>query len=101
MKMAVIGNAETVLGFSLAGVHGQVAESAPQVNLALDQVLNDPQIGIVIVTEDAADLVPARMAQLKMRSTVPLVVEIPGPAGPRPDQPSLSEVIRRAVGVKF
>lgn len=44
MKMVVIGNAETVLGFSLAGVDGQIAESASQANLALDQALNDPQV---------------------------------------------------------
>jgi vacuolar-type H+-ATPase subunit F/Vma7 len=36
-----------------------------------------------------------------LRSTVPLVIEIPGPGGMRPDYPSLSEIIRRAIGVKI
>ena len=42
-----------------------------------------------------------RVDTLKIRSTRPLVIEIPGPAGPNPDQPTLSEIIRRTIGVKI
>lgn len=101
MKMLVIGHPETVSGFSLVGVHGQVARTAEEVNQALDEALSAEDVGIVLVTEDVADLIQPRMDQLKLRSTVPLVVEIPGPEGPRPDRPSLSEVIRRAIGVRI
>jgi len=101
MKMLVIGHPETVLGFSLVGVHGQVARTAEEVNQALDEALSAEDVGIVLVTEDVADLIQPRMDQLKLHSTVPLVVEIPGPEGPRPDRPSLSEVIRRAIGVRI
>jgi V/A-type H+-transporting ATPase subunit F len=101
MKVLVIGHPQAVLGFSLVGVHGQAATSAAEVNQALDNALSAPDVGIVLVTEDVAGLIEARMAQLKMRSTVPLVVEIPTPAGVRPDQPSLSDVVRRALGVKI
>jgi vacuolar-type H+-ATPase subunit F/Vma7 len=41
------------------------------------------------------------MDHLRLRSTVPLVVEIPGPEGVRPGYPSLSEIVRRAIGVKI
>lgn len=101
MKVLVIGHPEAVLGFSLVGVHGQAATSAAQVKQALDDALSAPDVGIVLVTEDVAGLIEARMAQLKMRSTVPLVVEIPTPEGVRPDQPSLSDVVQRAIGVKI
>jgi V/A-type H+-transporting ATPase subunit F len=101
MNVLVIGHPEAVLGFSLVGVHGQAASTAAEVNQALDDALSAEDVGIVLVTEDVADLIQHRMDQLKLRSTVPLVVEIPGPEGPRPDRPSLSEVIRRAIGVKI
>jgi V/A-type H+-transporting ATPase subunit F len=101
MKVLVIGHPEAVLGFSLVGVHGQAASSAAEVNRALDDALAASDVGIVLVTEDMAGLIAARMEQLKLRSTVPLVVEIPGPAGVRPDQPSLSQVVRQAIGVKI
>src|SRR5512143_2182659 len=101
MKVLVIGNHQAVLGFSLVGVRGQVATTADEVNQALENALAAPDIGIVLVTEDAARLVQARMTQLRLHSTVPLIVEIPGPDGMPSDQPSLSEVVRRAVGIKI
>jgi len=101
MRLLVIGQLEAVLGFSLAGVRGKVADTAAEVNQALDDALSAPDVGIILVTADRARLVGARMDQLKLRSTVPLVVEIPGPQGMGPDEPSLSQVIRRAVGVRI
>jgi len=101
MKVLVIGNQEAVLGFSLVGVHGKVAESADEANQALDEALDASDAGIVLVTADTAELIQARMDQLKLRSTVPLVVEIPGPMGVSPDQPSLNEIVLRAIGIKL
>jgi V/A-type H+-transporting ATPase subunit F len=101
MKVLVIGNQQAVLGFSLVGINGQTATSAAEVNQALDNALAAKDVGIVLVTEDVARLVGTRMDNLKLRSTVPLVVEIPGPEGVRSDQPSLSEVVRRAIGIKI
>jgi V/A-type H+-transporting ATPase subunit F len=101
VKVLVIGHPEAVQGFALVGVHGQVAMTAQEVNQALDDALSAPDVGIVLMTEDVAGLIEARMDQLKLRSTVPLVVEIPGPEGVHPDRPSLNEVIRRAIGVKI
>jgi vacuolar-type H+-ATPase subunit F/Vma7 len=41
------------------------------------------------------------MTQLKLHSTVPLIVEIPGPDSSKSDQPSLNEVVQRAIGIKM
>jgi len=101
MKLLVIGNPDAVRGFALAGVRGQIATTAEELNHALDAALSDAETGIVLVTEDVADLARRRVDMLRVRSTVPLVVEIPGPEGPRPDRPSLSEVIRRTIGVRI
>lgn len=101
MKVRVIGHPEAVLGFSLVGVQGVAATSADEINQALDEALADHEVGIVLVTQDMARLIEARMDHLKLRSTVPLIVEIPGPEGVSPDQPSLSDVVLRAIGVKI
>ena len=101
MKVLVIGHPEAVLGFSLVGVQGQAATTAEEVNQALDEALAPHDIGIVLVTQDVSRLIEARMDDLKLHSTVPLVVEIPGPEGVSPDQPSLSDVVLRAIGVKI
>jgi V/A-type H+/Na+-transporting ATPase subunit F len=101
MKVTVIGHPEAVQGFALVGVQGQAAASVDEVNHALDEALSTEDIGIILVTEDVSGLIEERMDQLRLRSTVPLVVEIPGPQGTNPDRPSLNAVIQRAIGVKI
>lgn len=101
MKVLVIGHPEAVLGFSLAGVSGRVATTATEVNEALDEVQASRDVGIVLVTQDVAQLIPARMEHLKLRSTIPLVVEIPAQGGVPEGQESLGEIVLRAIGIKL
>ena len=101
MKILVIGNPQAVLGFALVGVQGMAATNAEDANQALTAALADPEAGIVLITDDIADLIEARMDELKLHSTIPLVVEIPGPEGVRPDRPSLNDIMLRAIGVKL
>jgi V/A-type H+-transporting ATPase subunit F len=101
MKVLVIGHPEAVLGFSLAGVSGRVATTAAELNQALDDVQASKDVGIVLVTQDVAQLIPARMEHLKLRSTIPLVVEIPAQGGVPEGQESLGEIVLRAIGIKL
>ena len=101
MKVLVIGHPKAVLGFSLAGVNGQAVTSAAEANQALDSALANKEVGIILVTQDVAKMNQARVEELKLRSTIPLVVEIPSPEGVSPDEPSLSEVVLRAIGIKL
>jgi len=101
MKILVIGHPDAVLGFSLAGVNGQAVTDAEEAGRALDQALASKDVGIVLVTQEVARLVNARMEHLKLRSTIPLVVEIPGPAGVPEGEPSLSELVLKAIGIKL
>jgi len=89
------------LGFSLAGVNGQAVTTAEEAGRALDVALASKEIGIILVTQDIAGMLQARVEDLKLHSTIPLVVEIPSPAGVSADQPSLSEVVLRAIGIKL
>jgi V/A-type H+-transporting ATPase subunit F len=101
MRVFVLGHAESVLGFSLAGVAGMPVDTLEEINGGLDEALRSSDVGIVLVTQDVAAKVRVRMDQLKLRSTVPLFVEIPSPAGVAEDQPSLGDVVLRAIGVKL
>jgi vacuolar-type H+-ATPase subunit F/Vma7 len=101
MKILVIGHPKAVLGFSLVGVNGKTVTSADEANQALDIALADTGIGIILVTGDVAQLIRPRMDQLQLHSTVPLVVEIQAPEGVQPEQPSLNDIVFRAIGVKL
>jgi V/A-type H+-transporting ATPase subunit F len=78
-----------------------VASNADEVNQALDEVQRAKDVGIVLVTQDVAEMIPSRMEHLKLRSTIPLVVEIPSRAGAPEDQPSLGDIVLRAIGIKL
>jgi len=101
MKVLVIGHPEAVLGFSLAGVSGTAVNNSEEANLALDHGLASKDVGIILVTQDIARMIQGRMDQLKLHSTVPLVVEILSPEGIQPGEPSLSEIVLRAIGIKL
>ena len=101
MRVLVIGHPDAVLGFSLAGVHGQAVSNLEEANHALDTALSARDIGIILVTQDVARLVQARVEDLKLHSTVPLVVEIPSPEGVSPDEPSLGDLVLRAIGIRL
>jgi len=101
MKILVIGSQDAVLGFSLVGVAGKVVKTVTEVNEALDSALASQEAGIILLTQDAASLIQARMDYLKLRSTIPLVVEIPSSMGVGADQPELSEIVLKAIGIKL
>jgi vacuolar-type H+-ATPase subunit F/Vma7 len=101
VKLVVIGDQDTVWGFALAGVGGQIVATPQEAQRALDAALADAEVGIVLVTEDVAAMTGGRVDTLMVRSARPLVIVIPGPGGPRPDRPTLSELIRQTIGVRM
>jgi len=99
--MVVIGNQDAVWGFALVGVRGEVVTTQEELNQALDEAMTRDDVGVVLVTQDVADLARERLDRLKVRSMHPLLLEIPGPEGPHPDQPGIGEIIQRTIGVKL
>ena len=101
MDIYVLGSLDAVRGFALAGVGGKVVTTPEELHRALETVLSEKRVGILMVTEDVAALDRPRMETLRTRRSVPLLVELPGPDGPRPERPSLEEMIRRATGIRI
>ncbi len=101
MKVLVIGHPEAVLGFSLAGLSGDAVRTVDEANVALDNALQTQDVGIVLVTQDVARMIQPRMDELKLHSTLPLIVEIPSPEGVPQGEPTLSEVVLRAIGIRL
>jgi vacuolar-type H+-ATPase subunit F/Vma7 len=99
MRVVVIGHLEAVLGFSLVGVQGYIAEDAESMNQAVDLVLGDGRTGIVLVTDDAAELIRERIDQLKSRYDPPIFIEVPDPNGMNPERMTLTEVANQAIGI--
>ena len=101
MRIWVIGHPDVVLGIALAGMNGRTVRTGEEASAALDEALRIPETGIVLVTKDIARLIQSRMDELKLRSTLPLIVEIPGPEGVPEGEPSLGELVLRAIGIRL
>ena len=68
---------------------------------AVREAVDDPTVGILLITEKLAALCQDLIAPLKLTAQRPLVVEIPDrhSAGRAPD--SITRYIREAIGVKL
>ncbi len=101
MKYFVIGDENTVLGFSIAGVGGQVVQSKEQAQRAFEEALKDESIGIIIVTERTADLIRSIVNRYTFVERFPLLVEIPDREGPKADRPGIRDMVTAAIGIKL
>ena len=101
MNYFIIGDDDTVLGFELAGVAGISVENADEANAAFDKALDDKNNGIIIITEDTADLIRERVDKLLFSAAFPLIVEIPGSMGVNPDRKDLRTLVNEAIGIKL
>ncbi len=100
MKFYCIADEDTVRGFRLAGIAGQVVTTAPQAAIALAAVVARADVGIIILTENVAAGIRGQVDAIRLARTRPLVVEIPGPEGPVTGRKSLREFVQEAVGIR-
>lgn len=99
MKYLVIGDEDTVLGFSLVGVSGTVVADTEAARAAFDRAIADAEVGIVIMTERSAQLIRDRVDRYLFTEQFPLIVEIPDRSGRLPERPNLRELVNRAIGI--
>ena len=81
-------NSDTYMGFRLSGVGGEVVHTKAELEAALDRVMADSNIAILLING----------ALIKL---LPLVVEIPDRHGKGRSEDAISEYIRGAVGIEI
>jgi V/A-type H+-transporting ATPase subunit F len=101
MKYYVIGDEDTVLGFGMVGVQGAVPDGAAEVKAAFDRAIRDREIGIIVITESAADLIREQVDRFLFSEQFPLLVEIPGRKGRKEGRPGLRQLVNEAIGIKL
>ena len=101
MRYYVIADSyDTINGLRLAGIEGEYATERAEVQAAIDRVMQNPDIGILLITEGLAQLCPALIYELKLKTTNTLVVEIPHRAGTARTPDSITRYIRESIGIK-
>ncbi|MCX6694484.1 MAG: V-type ATP synthase subunit F [Methanomicrobiales archaeon] len=96
MEIAVIGNSEFILGFRLTGIRKTYAADTDE-RLAgyVNRVLEDPEVGILVVNNRDMERLPRRLRTAMENSVRPTVIAIGGEEGGL----SMRERIKRSVGV--
>ncbi|MDT8357701.1 MAG: V-type ATP synthase subunit F [Methanomicrobiaceae archaeon] len=102
MRVAVIGDRGTVAGFRLAGVkYTGVPESERMAEDLLRNFCEDPEIGIILITDLIAASIRPAISDLQGVSVFPLIVEVPASEGVVGRAEPLDSLIRRAVGIEI
>lgn len=101
MKYFLIGGDDAVLGFGMVGVEGRVAQTENEAREALHEALNDSEVGIVIITEQSAELIRPLVDRYVFSQSFPLIVEVPDRQGPLEGRPSLRELVNQAIGINL
>jgi len=94
-------NVDTRTGMRLAGIEGVVVHEREEVLSALNDALENHDIGIILLTEKLMDLVQDEVMGIKLNRDFPLIVEIPDRHGSRRDADAIMKYIREAIGLKI
>lgn len=102
MKMFLISdNNDTRTGLRLAGIDGMVVKEREEVLAALEKAMSDKDIGIILITEILAELIPKVIADIKLNRSRPLIVEIPDRHGTRRPPDYIMGSVNEAIGIKL
>lgn len=81
MKIKVIGDEFASLGFTLSGVETASVTDGEEAEKEFSEALEDDDIGIILITEEEADLIRDKVNKQKTEGELPLIVEIPSRTG--------------------
>ena len=70
-------NVDTQKGMRLAGIEGIVVHDRNDVLNAIDSCLLDNTLGIILLTEKLAALIPFRLDEMRRKGHLPLIVVVP------------------------
>lgn len=100
-KIAVVADADTLIGFKLAGIT-ETFECLPgREDEVISSALEKSGVGILVIAENIASAVSTRTKRLMDASTKPVVVIVPGKtakAGSASGE-NIAAMVKRAIGV--
>ncbi len=97
-KIVVVGYPSTITGFRLAGVQETYSAEGKDCEGTVAKLLEREDVGIIIINRRAVQGFDWRMKRRIEKTTKPVVVEIPDSQGELPEEESLGELMKRALG---
>lgn len=102
MKIYLISdNIDTQTGFRLIGIDSVVVHGENEFKKAFDYVLNDKNIGILLITEKHANQFNSLLNETRLNKKIPLIVIIPDRHGSEREKNFVTHCINDAIGIKL
>lgn len=94
-------NRDTLVGFKFAGIQGEVIQSKDELLDTLENLRNNKEIGIILITEKLSMQIPEKIRQYKLGKKGPLIVEVPDSHGKLRDEDSILRYVKESIGLKI
>lgn len=94
-------NVDTFVGMKMAGIESIVLHKKEEIIEKIEELKNDESIGIIIITEKIALLIPEEVNLIKLSKERPLLVEIPDRHGWNKGSDSILRYVKEAIGLKI
>jgi V/A-type H+/Na+-transporting ATPase subunit F len=98
LKVVAVGGKAFVTGFVLSGVSGEYASTPAAALAKIESLVLDPQVGLIMVSDDVAQPISAELTALKAKKAIPLIYEVPGP-GSKKEKVEYRAMLRAILGV--
>jgi V/A-type H+/Na+-transporting ATPase subunit F len=98
MKVVAVGGKAFVTGFVLSGVSGEYASTSSAALSKIDALTRDPQVGLIMVSDEVSKPISAELTALRAKKAVPLIYEVPGP-GSKKEKVEYRAMLRAILGV--
>ncbi|MBZ9608518.1 V-type ATP synthase subunit F [Clostridium estertheticum] len=97
----VSDNVDTFVGMKMAGIEGVVLHEKEKILEKIKELKKNQGIGIIIITEKIAILIPDEVSVIKLSRERPLLVEIPDRHGWNRGSDSILRYVKEAIGIKI
>jgi len=101
MDIFVLGSREVVGALALAGLSGREIVGKSDLLEVLGESEVVGTVRILVIEEEVAMLDRGEIDRMKLDSSGPLIVEIPGIKGPSAERQTPLDLVRRALGINL
>jgi vacuolar-type H+-ATPase subunit F/Vma7 len=98
MRVVAVGGKAFVTGFVLSGVSGEYVSSPDEALGKVDRLVKDPQVGLIMVSDEVAKPLLTQLTAMRARRATPLIYEVPGP-GSKKEKVDYRAMLRSILGV--
>jgi vacuolar-type H+-ATPase subunit F/Vma7 len=94
----VIGSEDTVIGFGLIGLSGEVVRTVKETQIRLNEISRKKEYKIIIINSRLIEGIEEFVTEYRLNPENPILVEIPDETG-AVEYESVKDLLKRSIGI--